>query len=208
MHTGVLLHQIDRLLRLYPHARCVGRHHELAHAVVGPRDHEQKVALRAGLHAVFDTVDAVAGIGPRRGDRRLMWCPTLPRFVYRPRCDDLTGDQRLDRRRVRLRVGGTHQTGKHRADWIQRAGRDRLAELFCHHGQISHTVARYAAAAEFLGDQQRRPPELGGSLPPVRLERDTLSVQAPAPGSAEPLFGEMLGWWMRRVSFRGNRRQS
>ena len=63
MHTGVLLDQIDRLLRLDAHPGCVGRHQELAHTVVGPRHHEQQAALRARLHAVFDTVDAVAGIG-------------------------------------------------------------------------------------------------------------------------------------------------
>ena len=193
MHTGVLLHQIDRLLRLYPHTRCVGRHQELAHAVVGPRHHEQEAALRAGLHAVFDTVDAVAGIGRRRGDRRLMRCPALPGFVHRPRRDGLTGDQRLDRRRVRLRVGGIHQPGKHRADRIQRTGSHRLAELFGDHRQISHAVTRDAAAAEFLGDQQRRPPQLGGSLPPVRLEGDTLSVQLPHPAQRNLFLQKCLG---------------
>ena len=119
--------------------------------------------------------------------------PTLPRLVYRPRRDDFAGDQRFDRCLVGLWVGAIHQPGEDRADRIQRAGSHRLSELFGDHRQIADAVTRDAATAEFLGDQQRRPPQLSGAPPPGRLERDAAGMQLPHPAQRDLFLQKCLG---------------
>ena len=175
------------------HAGCVGGDQELADAVVGAGDHEQQAGLRAGLDAVLDAVDAVTGVRRRRGDRRLVRGPTLPGLVNRPRRDRLAGDQRLDCLRMCLRLGRFHQRCKHNADRIQRARSHGLAELFGDHREVGEPVTGDAASAELLGNEQCRPAQFRGSLPPSRIERRSLRVQVPHPTQRNLFLQKCLG---------------
>src|SRR6202011_710198 len=55
----------------------------------------------------------------------------------------------------------------------------RPAELFGNHRQIGNTAARDAATAQFLRNEQTRPPEFGGPPPPCRVEGRTRGMQLP-----------------------------
>ncbi len=69
MHTRITLRHVDRRLRLDRHAGCGRRDQELAHRVVAPCDHQEQVALVAGLDAVLHPVEAKACRGRCRRQR-------------------------------------------------------------------------------------------------------------------------------------------
>src|SRR5207249_2198355 len=52
----------------------------------------------------------------------------------------------------------------------ERSGRDPAADLLGDDDEVEEALAARAPAAVLFGNEQRRPPELGGASPPVTVE--------------------------------------
>ena len=102
VHPRIVLDQVDGLLCHDPDAGRVRRNQKLPNLVTASRHHQQHRTLGARLDTVFDAIDAVAGVGERRGHRRLLRRPPAARLGNRPRRHRFTRHQRFDGGDVRL----------------------------------------------------------------------------------------------------------
>ena len=189
-----MLDQIDGLLCLDPDAGRVRRNQELAHLVTASRHHEQHRTLGARLDAVFDAVDAIAGVGAGRRHRRVDAVPS-PRPGSETAHDATVSPDISDSTivGVRLRVGAADQSRQDDADGIQRSGRHCLAELFGDHGQIRKAAFRDAAAAQFFGNEQTRSTRVQRPCATTPGQRTHPRRAAPGHSAGAPLFAGRLG---------------
>ena len=103
-------------------------------------------------------------------------------------------------------VARAGQRGGHDVAREQRAGRDVRAERVGDEGEVGRPVPADAAAAELLGDEQRRPAELGALAPVVGLEAGVVRPAARAPWASGTRSRGTSAWCRGRTPGRRSAR--
>ena len=170
-------HHVEALQRKDGHAVRVALDDELAQALGGMGEYQERVRVAAVLDAVVRAVkDVTVPVGPCL-DRARFGVPAPSRRTAGPGGDHRAVEQPAEESGVPVRAGRLGEGGGDDVDHGERSGRAPASELLGDDRRVDDPLAGDAAAARLLRHDERRPPEFRPTPPGVPVERAALVVQ-------------------------------
>ena len=140
--------------------------------VAGPAGHEPRVGDARVLHVRLGAREHPVGAVRGRGECDAGGVPGSRRLGEGPGGDASAVDQPGELRRLLLRGAAPGEGVGDHVDGEERSRRHQPARLLGHEHEIEEAVAADAPTPEVVGDEHRRPTELGAPAPEVAIETD------------------------------------